>query len=209
MPNASVVRLVATLLLSLGAAVMPLAAQSVGSGVSLAPFGGLLITGNWYDGPVGTSLRNTNAPSIGAQGSIPLSTNLSLTGSVAWASGDLRIGLPLVGGVNLGSVRTWMYDAGIELGGLFTRPNGVAPFATAGIGAMTNDIKASVFNARATNVAYTLGVGVDVGFTPGMALRLQAKDWIGRFDSRDAVGFRAEGNLAHNFALSAGLKFTF
>ncbi len=205
----SVVTAVASALLAVGLVTSPLAAQQTGAAASLTPFAGYVISGNWYDGPIGTSLKNTNGPVIGAQGSFPLSKGLSLTGSLAYSSGDLRIGLPLIGGVNVGSTKTWMYDAGIELGGLAARPEGIAPFATAGIGGMTNDISASVFDVRATNVAYTLGVGVDVGFTPGMALRLQAKDWIGRFNSEDAIGFRAEGNLAHNFALTAGLKFTF
>jgi opacity protein-like surface antigen len=196
-------------------AAAPLVAQQTSpmtggnGGASLTPFAGYVITGNWYDGPIGTSLKNANGPVVGAQGSFPLTRGVSLVGSLAYASSDLRIGLPLIGGVNVGSTKTWMYDAGIELGGLSSRPEGIAPFATAGIGGMTNDINASVLDVRATNVAYTLGVGVDVGFTPGMALRLQAKDWIGKFNSQDAIGFRVDGNVAHNFALTAGLKFTF
>jgi len=193
----------------------PLAAQQTspmtggGGSASLTPFAGYVLTGNWFDGPIGTSLKNANGPTIGAQGSFPLSGNISLVGSLAYASGDLRIGVPIVGGFNVGSTKTWMYDAGLELGGLAGRPSGMAPFATVGIGGMTNNIDASVLSVRATNVAYTLGVGMDVGFTPGMALRLQAKDWIGKFNSQDAIGFRVDGNVAHNFALTAGLKFTF
>jgi opacity protein-like surface antigen len=78
-----------------------------------------------------------------------------------------------------------------------------------GIGGMTNDIRASVFETRATNVAFTAGVGVDVGVSDGLLVRVQAKDWIGRFNSEDAIGFRAEGNLAHNWALTAGVKLRF
>jgi hypothetical protein len=146
---------------------------------------------------------------IGAQGAIPLTRGVSLIGSLGYASGDLRIGLPLFGGVNVGSAQTWLYDAGLELGGLADRSRGIAPFVQGGIGGMTNDIKASVFETRASNVAYTAGVGVDVGISDALALRIQAKDWIGRFNSEDAVGFRAEGNLAHNWALTAGVKLRF
>lgn len=194
---------------SLLAAVPGAASAQAGVGAVLTPFAGYLITGNWYDGPVGTSIAATNAPMVGAQGAIPLTKGIALTGSLAYASGDLRIGLPLLGGVNVGSAKTWMYDAGLELGGLAGRSVGVAPFVTGGIGGMTNDIKASVFETRASNVAYTGGVGVDVGFSEGLALRVQAKDWISRFNSEDAVGFRAEGNLAHNWALTAGVKLRF
>lgn len=185
-----------------------LSAQAA-AGAHLTPYAGYLVTGNWYDGPIGTSLKNSNAPMVGVQGSIPLTSGIALVGNLAYASGDLRIGLPLIGGVNVGSTRTYLYDAGLEIGGLGNKATGIAPFVQGGIGGMTNDIKASVFNTRATNVAYTAGVGVDVGLSQGFALRLQAKDWIGRFNSEDAVGFRAEGNLAHNWALTAGVKFTF
>lgn len=190
------------------AATTALEAQT-GVGAHLTPYAGYLITGDWYDGPVGTSIATTNAPMLGVQGAIPLSKGISLVGNLAYASGDLRIGLPLLGGVNVGSAKTWLYDAGLELGGLAGRSTGIAPFVSGGIGGMTNDIKASVFQTRASNVAYTAGVGVDVGISEGLALRLQAKDWIGRFNSEDAIGFRAEGNLAHNWALTAGVKLRF
>lgn len=198
---------------SLAAAALAVAATTAqaqtGVGAELTPYAGYLITGNWYDGPVGTSIATTNAPMIGAQGAIPLTSGIRLVGNLAYASGDLRVGLPLLGGVNVGSAKTWLYDAGLELGGLTGRSTGIAPFVQGGIGGMTNDIKASVFQTRATNVAYTAGVGVDVGVSEALALRIQAKDWIGRFNSEDAIGFRAEGNLAHNWALTAGVKLRF
>lgn len=180
-----------------------------GVGAVLTPFAGYLVTGDWYDGPVGSNIAASNAPMVGVQGAVPLTGRLTLTASLAYASGDLRIGLPLLGGVNVGSTKTWMYDAGLELGGLSGRSLGVAPFVTGGIGGQTNNVKASVFEARASNVAYTAGVGVDVGITEGLALRVQAKDWISRFNSEDAVGFRVEGNLAHNWALTAGVTLRF
>jgi len=180
-----------------------------GVGAHLTPYAGVLLTGNWYDGPVGTNIAATNAPMVGVQGGIPLTPGVSLVGNLAYASGDLRIGLPLFGGVNVGSATIWMYDAALELGGLAGRSRGIAPFVQGGIGGMTNDIRASVFETRATNVAYTAGVGVDVGVSDGLLVRVQAKDWIGRFNSEDAIGFRAEGNLAHNWALTAGVKLRF
>lgn len=185
------------------------AKAQTGVGASLTPYAGYLVTGNWYDGPIGTSLSTTNAPMVGGQASIPLTKGIALVGNLAYASGDLRIGLPLLGGVNVGTVKTWLYDAGLELGGLAGKKIGLAPFAQVGIGGMTNDIKNSLFNVRASNIAYTGGVGVDIGLAESFALRVQAKDWVSRFNSEDAVGFRAEGNLAHNWALTAGVKLTF
>ncbi|WP_439642595.1 outer membrane beta-barrel protein [Gemmatimonas sp.] len=204
--------LVRTSLAAVLVAASPLLAQAqkgTGVGAHLAPFAGYLITGDWYDGPVGTSIAATNAPMLGVQGGIPLSKGVSLVGNLAYASGDLRIGLPLLGGVNVGSANTWMYDVGLELGGLAGRSTGIAPFVQGGIGGMTNDIKASVFETRASNVAYTAGVGVDLGISNGLVVRVQAKDWISRFNSEDAVGFRVNGNLAHNVALTAGVTLRF
>jgi hypothetical protein len=195
--------------LALSAAIALPAHAQAGVGATLTPYAGYLITGNWYDGPVGTNLAATNAPMVGGQGSIPLTKGIALVGNLAYASGDLRIGLPLLGGVNVGSANIWMYDVGLELGGLAGRSRGIAPFVQGGIGGMTNDIKTGVFSTRATNVAYSAGVGVDIGLSEGFALRVQAKDWISRFNSEDAIGFRAEGNLAHNWALTAGVRFAF
>lgn len=176
---------------------------------SLTPYAGYLVTGDWYDGPIGTSLSTSNSPMLGVQGSIPLVRGVSLVGNLAFASGDLQVGLPVFGGVNVGTARTWLYDAGVEVGGLAGRGKGIAPFVQGGIGGMTSDIKNSLFDVRASNVAYTAGIGVDVGIANGFALRVQAKDWMGKFNSEDAVGFRVNGNMTHNFALSAGVRLGF
>ena len=180
-----------------------------GVGGSITPYAGYLVSGKWFDGPVGTSLATANAPMVGVHAGIPLTKGISLTGSVAYASSDLRIGVPIIGGVNVGTAKTYLYDAGLELGGLGGRSRGIAPYVAAGVGGMTNDIKASLFNTRSSNFAYTAGVGVDVGITDAFGLRIQAKDYIGRFDTQEAVGFEAKGNLAHNWALTAGVKLTF
>jgi hypothetical protein len=185
------------------------ATAQTGVGATVTPFAGYLITGDWYDGPIGTRLATTNSVMVGGQGSIPLTKGIALVGSLAYASGDLRIGLPLLGGVNVGTAKTWLYDAGLELGGLPGRKLGIAPFVQIGIGGMTNDLQNSLFDVRASNIAYTGGVGLEVGLIESWALRVQAKDWVGRFNSEDAVGFRAEGNLAHNWALTAGVKLRF
>jgi hypothetical protein len=56
---------------------------------------------------------------------------------------------------------------------------------------------------------FAAGVGVDIGFSRNLALRVQAKDYFGRFDSREAVGFGSQSNLTHNWALSGGVKLIF
>ncbi len=185
------------------------AAQHAGVGASVTPYVGYLVTGKWYDGPIGTSLSTTNAPMLGAQANIPITPGLALVGNVAYASGDLRVGLPIIGGVNIGSAKTWLYDAGLELGGLTGNRVGLAPFLQGGVGAMTNNIKNSLFSTNETNLAYTAGVGIDLGVSKAFSVRVQAKDWIGRFNSADAIGFHVKGNLAHNWALTGGVKLAF
>lgn len=176
---------------------------------ALTPYAGYLVTGNWYDGPLGTSLSTSNSALVGVQGSVSLAKGVALVGNVGYASGDLRVGLPIVGGVNVGSADTWLYDTALELGGLAGRATGVAPFVQGGLGGMTSEISNSLMNVHATNVAYTAGLGVDVGIARGFALRMQAKDWMGRFNSEDAIGYRVDGNLTHNWALSAGVRLGF
>jgi len=141
---------------------------------------------------------------------VPIAKGVSLTGNLAYSSGDLEVGLPILGGVRVGTNKTWMYDAAIELGGLTGKQQtGIAPFVQGGVGGITNDISNSLLDTRSTNLAYIAGVGVDVRMTRSIALRLQARDYIGRFDSQEAVGFKVDGNLAHNWALSAGVKLAF
>ena len=188
---------------------LPAASYAQGTGAAVTPYAGYLVAGNLYDGPLGTSISSTNAPMVGAQASIPLTRGVSLVGNLAYASGDLQVGLPILGGINVGSTRTYLYDAGVEIGGLAGKATGVKPFLQGGIGGMTSEVKNGLVNLRSTNIAYSAGVGVDIGVSKGFALRVQAKDWISRFDSQEAVGFRIDGNLAHNWALTAGIKLAF
>lgn len=180
------------------------------SGIYVAPYAGYVMHGAWYDGPLGTDIKAASAPVGGVQVGVPLLKGVSLTGNVAYSSGDLNVGLPLLGGVRVGNNKTWMYDAALELGGLTaTQTNGIAPFIQGGIGGITNKVTNSLINVESTNLAYIAGVGVDMRMTRSVALRLQARDYMGRFDSQEAVGFKVNGNLAHNWALSAGVKLAF
>ena len=188
---------------------LPAASHAQSIGAAVTPYAGYLVAGNLYDGPLGTSISSTNAPMFGAQASIPVSRGVSLVGNLAYASGDLQVGLPVLGGINVGSTRTYLYDAGVEIGGLAGKVTGVKPFLQGGIGGMTSEVKNGLVNLKSTNIAYSAGVGVDIGVSKGFALRVQAKDWISRFDSQEAVGFKIDGNLAHNWALTAGIKLAF
>lgn len=186
-----------------------LSGQGPGQGGSLTPYAGYLVTGNYLEGPVGTNLSTVNTPVVGVQLAIPLVAGLSLTGGLGYANADVRVGLPVLGGVNVGRNEMWLYDAGLELGGLARGRTGLAPFVQAGVGGMTNNIRNRFLDLQSTNLVYTGGVGVDVGVSRQVALRVQAKDYIGRFDTQEAVGLRSRSDLTHNWALSAGLKLSF
>ncbi len=123
-PRLSLGVLVASSLIAT-AVVASTARAQTGVGATITPYAGYLITGDWYDGPVGSNLSTTNAPMVGVQGSVPLTRGISLVGNLAYGSGDLRVGLPLIGGFNVGTVKTWLYDAGLELGGLGGKARGL------------------------------------------------------------------------------------
>ena len=48
--------------LILGAFIVPALHAQPGVGATLTPYAGYLVTGNWYDGPIGTSISTTNSP---------------------------------------------------------------------------------------------------------------------------------------------------
>lgn len=201
---ASAIAFVATL------AVSQDAVAQAPAGIFVAPYAGYMIHSAWYDGPLGTHITPSNAPVVGAQVGVPLMKGVSLTGNLAYSSGDLDIRVPIVGGVGVGTNKTWMYDAAIEIGGLSVQSqSAIAPFVQGGLGGITNNISNRLLDIHSTNLAWIAGVGVDMRMARSVALRVQARDYIGRFDSQEAVGFNVKGNLAHNWALGAGVKFVF
>jgi len=191
----------------------PAFAQAPGSGsvLHVSPYVGYMMFGNYLKGPLGTSL--TNAPGVlyGAQVGLSLSPHLSLVGNIGHTSSDIRVGVPFLGGLSVGSSSMLIYDGGLEynLGAAKTGTVGLSPFVQAGVGAIRYDIEESILKTRATNLAGNLGVGADFTVSRGIAVRVLAKDYIGKFDFKDATGLGITGETAHNFALSAGVRFDF
>jgi hypothetical protein len=175
--------------------------------VDVTPYGGVIMFGSYLDGPLGTNVRSRPAPIGGAQVSLGLSKNLSLIGTVGYSSGDLEVGLPILGGIDVGSSSSWLYDAGVELR-LPTASN-IAPFVQAGGGAITTKLNGGPLSTTSTNPAFTAGAGVDVGIGRSAALRLQVRDYVARYKSDEVVGMQARGDVSNNFAVSAGLRFSF
>jgi hypothetical protein len=197
-------------LLSLGA---PLAAQAPESGkvLRVSPYVGYMVFGDYLKGPIGTTLSNAPGAVYGAQAGLSLAPNLSLVGNLGYSATDIKIGVPILGGLSVGHSSLLLYDANLEYDLGTSKGAGAAftPFVQAGAGAMRYKIDESILTTNATNFAGNVGLGADFTIGRGMALRVLAKDYIGKFDFKDATGLGINGETAHNLAFTAGLRFDF
>ena len=202
----------ASLLASLTAA-LPAVAQAPGSGTVLhvSPYVGYMVFGDYLSGPLGTTLSNAPGMMYGTQVNLSLAPQLSLVGNLGYTASDIKVGIPILGGVSVGRSSMLIYDAGLEynFGAATEASLPIAPFIQAGVGAIRYDINESVISTQATNLAGNVGVGADYTLSRGIALRFLAKDYIGKFNFKDATGLGISGNTAHNWAFSAGLRFDF
>ena len=194
------------------AAATPVLAQAPGSGTVLhvSPYAGYMVFGKYLSGPYGTSLSNAPGPIYGTQVGLSLAPQLSLVGNVGYTASDIKVGIPFLGGVSVGHSSMLLYDADLEYNfGVRSERSSIAPFIQAGVGAIRYDINESVINTNATNFAGNVGIGADYTVGRGLAIRLLAKDYIGKFNFQDATGLGISGNTAHNWALSGGLRLDF
>lgn len=203
-----------SLLATLVVAPSVLSAQAPNSGTVLhvTPYAGVMLFGNYLNGPLGATLTNKPGMLYGTQVGLSLSPELSLVGNLGYTSSSIDVGLPIVGGVSVGHSSTLIYDADLEyqLGAIRNGTSTITPFVQGGVGAMRYDIDAaSVLTTNATNFAGNVGLGADVTVGRGVAVRFLARDYIGKFNFKDAVGVGVDGSTAHNFGLTAGLRFDF
>ena len=200
-----------TMLVVIGSAAVPAQAQQPGHrSLELTPSAGYMFFGDYLEGPLGTSISNASGPLYGVQLDLNFSRNVGLYGHAGYASSDLQVGLPVLGGLSIASTDVYLYDGGLELRAPITSDGmPIVPFVQAGVGAMRHEIDAGILQVRSTNTVFNGGVGMDVQFTPAIGLRLLAKDYIGRFDFEEVTGFDLEAQTAHNVGLSIGLKVGF
>jgi hypothetical protein len=187
------------------------AAQNAPASADITPYAGWLITGNFLEGPLGVSLSTAGGPMYGVQASIPLAPGISLFGNLASSKADLSIGVPFVGGVSVGEVQSLLYDGGVRLAmpGTLRASSSITPFVQLGVGAMRHVISASVLETKTTNLAFNAGVGAHVHVTDGIGLRVMASDYIGRFDSQEAIALDLDSRTTHNFGFVGGLSISF
>jgi opacity protein-like surface antigen len=179
----------------------PLEAQSGSFGIT--PYAGYMKFGNVVDGPLGTNVRGAAGPVYGAEATVGIVPRLALVGNLAYASTDLEVGLPVVGGLGLGKSSALMYDAALRLS-VPLLP--FRPFVQAGAGAMRQEIDVAGIDTHGTNFAYNVGAGVEVPIVPRLGLQLMAKDYIGKFDAREATPLDLSTETTHNWTVSAGVR---
>ena len=93
------------------ASALPLAAQSVKPKVfDVTPYGGYMMFGKMFEGPIGTSISAGNGPLYGAQVSLTMAKNVALFGNVGYSSSDLKVGVPIIGGLDVGYTNALLYD---------------------------------------------------------------------------------------------------
>ena len=182
-----------------------------GKAFDLTPYVGYMVFGSLVDGPLGTSLSNAPAPVYGAQLGMRLAPNISVVGNIATSSSNIEAGIPFLGGLSVASSRMVLYDGGLQLDIPVTSIAGasVSPFIQAGAGAIRYDITQSFIDVNSTSFAGNVGVGADMAIGNNLGIRLMAKDYIGKFDFKDATFIDFEGKTANNFAFSAGLRLSF
>jgi len=182
-----------------------------GTAFELTPYAGYMIFGDYLKGPLGTSISNAPGAIYGVQLGMKIYPNVSLIGNVGYSSSDVQAGIPFLGGYSIAHSSTLLYDGGLQLDLPLTTASGLAlkPFVQVGAGAMRYNISESIVSTTATNFAANFGAGADIALGQSMGLRLMAKDYVGKFDFHDATQLDVQGQTAHNWALSAGLRFNF
>lgn len=207
-------RLVRTSMIGLAVlgSALPLAAQNVKPTVfDIRPYAGYMMFGKLFEGPLGSNVSAGSGPLYGAQASLSMSKNIALYGNVGYSSSDLKVGLPIIGGFDVGNSKALMYDGGVELKvPMQSSTSVVSPFVQGGVGAIRYEVDAAnILSTKATNVAYNVGGGVDMKLSPNFGVRLMAKDYIGKFDFKEATSFNLNGKTTNNIALSLGVNLGF
>lgn len=199
--------------LALAALATPAAAQfSTGPTpkvLEVTPYAGYMIFGKFLDGPLGTNIGMSNGMLYGTQLGISLTPNIALIGNIAYASSDLKIGVPIIGGINVGTSSALVYDGGIQLSMPTSATSPIRPFVQAGAGAIRYDVNNRLLNTTSTNLAFNVGGGVNYQLTPTIGVRGMVKDYIGKFDFKDATSIDFKGKTSNNVALSLGLAIGF
>ena len=200
-------------LLALAALVlMPSRVQAQKPAVArITPYVGYMAFGDYVDGPIGTRITNANSALYGVTAGLDLSRNVSIGGNIGYSDSNVRVGLPIIGGVNIADSKVLLYDGGLQFrlpqgGALGT---GIAPFVEVGAGAIRYEVRTGPLTTNATNFAGNFGGGLDLQLNRSLALRGAVKDYVGKFDFQEATSFDLSSRVAHNVAFTVGITLGF
>jgi hypothetical protein len=123
---------------ALFATALPAAAQQAAKAkvLDLSPYAGYMIFGKLFEGPIGTSISTGSGPVYGAQATLALSKNVAVYGNVGYSNSNLEVGVPILGGLEVGTSKALLYDGGVELKIPMTQGTIVSPFVQGGVGAI-------------------------------------------------------------------------
>ena len=186
------------------------AAAQKPSVVRVTPYVGYLTFGDYVQGPIGTRISNESSALYGVQLGLDLSPSIALVGNVGYSDSNVRVGIPIIGGLNIADSKVLLYDGGVQLrlpSG--TLGAGITPFVEAGAGAIRYEVRAGPLTTNAINFAGNFGGGLDLQLNRAIGLRGQVKDYVGKFDFQQATSFNLDSKVAHNVAFSVGVNLAF
>ena len=178
---------------------------------AIVPFAGYLITPAFFEGPLNTTLGSSGAPLYGAALSVPLAPAASIVGTAGYSRGNLRVGLPFVGGYDFGTSSTWVFDAAVELradnmaqgGGRFV------PFAQLGGGALRREVGISGVKTHSTDFTVSAGLGFNIPLSGSSGIQVLAKDYYGKADFGSIGSIDVKTDDMHTIGLSGGIRIGF
>jgi hypothetical protein len=177
----------------------------------VTPYAGYMVMGNFLEGPLGLALSGSGGPLYGAQLDIPVADAIGFYANLARSSGEIRVGVPFLGGFDFGKTTMMLYDAGIqvELPRAMAYNTAFRPFAQVGAGGMQIEASAASIRTEADNVALNIGAGADITIGRMIGVRLMVKDYVGKVDFKEAVGVDLSSDRTHNVGITAGLRISF
>lgn len=172
----------------------------------VTPYVGYMNFGSYVDGPIGTRISNSPSAIYGVGVGLDLSRNVSLVGNIGYTDSNIRVGLPIIGGVNIADSKVLLYDGGLE----FRMPTsslgtGIVPWVQVGAGAIRYEVRTGPLTTNATNFAGNFGGGLDLQLNRSIGIRAGVKDYVGKFDFKEATSFDLHNKVSHNVALTLGL----
>ena len=175
---------------------------------AVMPYAGYLVSSSLFDGPINSSLTVQSSPLYGVQASMPLSPSASLLGGIAYSSGDLKAGIPIIGGISFGNMATTVFDASVELRSeSFSKS--FMPVVQLGGGAIYRKVSIAGLHASSTDFMVSGGIGADVPLSSNLAMRFMAKDYWAGADFGSIGPITAKNDDVHAIGLSGGLRITF